>query len=114
MDNRLPIQSYIINISVPKTPEQLFNFMYTRGEYDLDAVFTQNYLEWTSPRWAKIDDVVFFMHAVCAHQHLRRVRKEIIAERDYYAKEEFNDAMSFLEHGLDLHKQYGVICTHDG
>ncbi|MBR0257958.1 MAG: hypothetical protein IJQ58_09500 [Synergistaceae bacterium] len=103
------VQSFIANISVPKTPEDLFWFMDEYGMYVLEN-FLDSWDEpgnWTVPRWAKIGDIVFFTHAVTAGQYLKAIRNRLKERKDSYTQEDFDRAMEFISDGLELHSEYG-------
>ena len=54
------IQSFIANISYPKSLNELrLDVIKEREMYDVELVLNSNYLEWTSPKWCKKDDIVF-------------------------------------------------------
>ena len=105
------IQAFITNVSVPKTPEQLLYQMYERETYTIEFLFEggedHEFGNWTTPKWAKIGDIVFFMHAKTAGATLKSLRKQFIRDKDLYSPEEYDDALNFIEHGLELHKVYG-------
>lgn len=79
------------------------------GEYVLERViYEQNEIDgWTVPRWAKHGDVVFFMHASSVKSYLRSIRKTLTEQKNSYSRKEFNKAMRFIQHGLDLYNKYG-------
>lgn len=103
------IQSFIANISAPKTFEQLQYHMKDYGGYVIERVIEDpdGPGNWTAPRWAKIGDIVFFMHTVSAGQYLKSIRRKITLQKESYSKEDFDEAMKFLQRGLDLHSRYG-------
>ena len=101
------IQSFIVNVGVPKTLEHLFFHVYDYEGYVIDRLFDNNFESWTAPNWAKADDVVFFMHVKTGGQQLKKLAKQLQQNRDSYSQEEYDDAMSFLQRGLDLHSRYG-------
>lgn len=105
------VQAFIVSVSVPQTLEQLF---YHVNEYDWGGYFIDELLNewdgtssWTVPRWAKCEDIVFFFHVRSAAIHLRRLAKELKAAREEYSQEEYDDVMSFIQRGLDIHAKYG-------
>ena len=102
------VQAFVLNLTVPKSLEQFVYHVLERGEYVLDASLDDEELgEWTAPRWAKIGDIAFLMHAKYADTHLRKVARQLAESRDEYTQEEYDEAMRFLQHGFDLHKKYG-------
>ena len=62
---------------------------------------------WTSPRWAKIGDVVFFMFAGSAKSHLTRIRKEFEGRAHKYDEYDRAWLRFWINHGLGLHRFYG-------
>ena len=101
------IQSFIVNVGVPKTLEHLFFHVYEYDGYVIDYLLDDDFDSWTAPNWAKPDDVVFFMHVKTGRQQLKSLAKQLRANRDSYSQEEYDDAMSFLQRGLDIHSKYG-------
>jgi len=104
---QIAVPSYISNISAPKTPEQLFNFMYNRKGYDVEAPFRFESIDWTAPKWATRGAIVFFMHAAYANQSLNAVKKQLCANKQNYSQEKYDDAMAFIKYGKELHKKLG-------
>ncbi len=103
------IQSFIANISAPKTVGQLQYHMKDYGGYVIERVLEDpdGPGSRTAPRWAKIGDIVFFMHAVSAGQYLKSIRRKIMLQKEAYSPEDFDEAMRFLQRGLSLHSRYG-------
>ena len=57
------VQSFITNISFPKTLDELLFFLEDNFHFNVDDILEEEYIEWTAPRWCKLDDIVFFMHS---------------------------------------------------
>ena len=59
------VQAFVTNMSVPKTLEDLFYHIYDYKGYVIDELLNDwnGAASWTAPRWAKVGDIVFFMHA---------------------------------------------------
>lgn len=57
------VQAFINNISFPKSLDELEDYIYNAGHYDIEGLLVSSGTEWTAPRWAKAGDTVFFMHA---------------------------------------------------
>ena len=107
------IQAFINNISVPKTLKQLLSYLEESDAYVIEPLFNDGeyyesgWTSWTAPRWAKIGDIVFFMHAKTADYSLKCLRKQVINEKDSLTKEAYSNALNFIERGLEFHKTYG-------
>ena len=102
------IHSLIINVSVPKTPKQLLSYMRETECYVIESLFEDGkdyesgWTSWTAPKWAKIGDIVFFMHAKTADYSLKCLRKQIINDKASITQEEYNKALNFIEKGLEF------------
>lgn len=107
------VHAFIDNISVPKTTKQLLSYMQETEWYVIESLFEDSedyesgWTSWTAPKWAKIGDIVFFMHAKTADYSLKCLRKQIINEKESLTQEAYTQALNFIEHGLELHKTYG-------
>ena len=70
------VNAHINNISFPKTIEQLEEFIYEHGCYNVEDVIyeAQNgYTRWTVPRSSVVGDIVLFFHAKTAIQWIRKL-----------------------------------------
>lgn len=70
------INAHINNISFPKTIEQLENFIYEHGCYNVEDVINEDvdgYTIWTVPRSSVVGDVVLYFHAKTAIQWIRKL-----------------------------------------
>lgn len=101
------IQSFISNISFPKTLQELQWFATEQGCFNIEDILYDDIVEWTVPTWAKIGDVVFFMHAKTAKTTITKLRTELKNSNSYYTKQTYNLLMSWLERGLALYSSYG-------
>lgn len=52
------VQSFINNISFPKTLDELYYFIRERNSFDVESVLYDEVVWWTSPKWTKIGDIV--------------------------------------------------------
>ena len=102
------IQSFISNVSFPKSLDELkYEFIDNRGQYDVETILYGEPGEWTSPNWAKKDDIVFFMHAKTARSTITSLRTDLKNSRDNYNNESYEEIMQWLTRGLEIHKRYG-------
>ena len=70
------VNAHINNISFPKTIEQLEEFIYEHGCYNVEDVIYEaadGYTRWTVPRSSVVGDVVLFFHAKTAIQWIRKL-----------------------------------------
>lgn len=101
------VQAFIDNISFPKSLEELEFFIDEMGDFSLERLLSSSVTTWTAPRWAKIGDIVFFMHAKYARSTITRLRTQLNREKHLYSPERFKELASWIERGLKLHSQYG-------
>lgn len=104
--SRISIQAYINNIAFPKSLEELYVF-YNRGLYNLEEIFNSEVVTWSVPKWTKIGDVVFFMHAKYAIQDIRILESELKSARQSISDEDFTNLWNWLQYSRELHKKYG-------
>lgn len=101
------IQSFINNVSVPRSLEELQSYIEDNKGYDIEDVLYEDATIWTTPRWCKTGDIVFFMHAKCASRHLYNIRKELECEKDYLTENEYEVCNFWIDKGLWLQKMFG-------
>lgn len=101
------IQSFISNISFPKNLDELEYFAMKYGQFNVEDILCENAVIWTAPRWAKINDIVFFMHAKTAVSTITRLRSELNQKRSCLSDVKYNMLMEWISKGLALYKEYG-------
>ncbi len=105
------IQAFINNISAPKTLEELLFFIEEHGQFNVEDIIydavTDLSTVWTVPFWAKIGDIVFFMHAKTARTHLTALRTKLNKEQALFTKKQFKKMYDWIERGIELHTEYG-------
>jgi hypothetical protein len=70
------VNAHINNISFPKTIEQLEDFIYEHGCYNVEDVINEavdGYTIWTVPRSSVVGDIVLYFHAKTAIQWIRKL-----------------------------------------
>ena len=70
------VNAHINNISFPKTIEQLEDFIYEHGCYNVEDVLngaSDGYTTWTVPRSSVVGDIVLFFHAKTTIQWIRKL-----------------------------------------
>lgn len=70
------VNAHINNISFPKTIEQLEEFIYEHGCYNVEDVINdadEGYTVWTVPRSTVVGDIVLYFHAKTAIQWIRKL-----------------------------------------
>ena len=70
------VNAHLNNISFPKTIEQLEDFIYEHGCYNVEDVLNEaecGYTRWTVPRSSVVGDVVLYFHAKTAIQWISKL-----------------------------------------
>jgi hypothetical protein len=98
------VQALINNISFPKTIGELEFFVKEEGYFDVEAIFLFPTVEWTMPKWAIKNDIVFFFHAKTAIQTIRRLESELKKNKEQY---DYETLLEGLKHARDLYDLYG-------
>ena len=98
------VQAFVSNMSTATSLEEL---SLTDGTTLPEELLSAPTIEWTSPKWAKAGDIVFFMHSKTARTSLTKLRSELEITRNELHASEYYRLMSFLEHALEVHAQYG-------
>ena len=98
------VQSFVTNMSTATTLEELD---LTQGVTLPEELLSSSSTEWTSPRWAKAGDIVFFMHSKTARSSITRLRSELMRHSEAIYADDYDRLMTYLEHSLDIHSRYG-------
>ncbi len=98
------VQAFINNISFPKTIEELKYFVIYIGNYNVEDVLYNDEVEWTIPKWAMRNDIVFFFHAKTALQTIRKLEILIAKNRE---TENATILLDGLQHARKLYTLYG-------
>lgn len=101
------VQSYISNISFPKTLDEFIYFLEDGFHFNVDDILTESSVEWNAPRWCKIGDIVFFMHAKTAISIITKLRSEYIKNKALYTKSKQLLIEKGIEHAIEDYKNYG-------
>lgn len=109
IDSTSYVQSYIANIAFPSPLDVLIGtWINERGIYDIEALLdNKEPIAWTAPRWAKVGDIAFFMHAKSARIRISAARTELRKRKGQYSEEEFNTISKWLDKGKDYYNKYG-------
>ena len=104
------VQAIILNLSVPKTLEEVLEIQRVGEGFDVEVLLSSanhkyNY-NWTSPKWIKLDDIVFFMHSKRSVQTIARLRNQLKRESNRFTPEEQEIITKGLERGRELCSKY--------
>lgn len=103
----LHVQAYVNNIAFPSSLEELEFFIYEHGCFNVEDILYESETEWTAPKWTKIGDIVFFMHAKYAISTITKLRTQLNQKKDEYSESDYNVLMEWINRGIELHKKYG-------
>jgi len=102
------INAHINNISFPKTIEQLEDFIYKHGCYNVEDVLNEadeGYTVWTVPRSSVVGDVVIYFHAKTAIQWIRKL--ETVTKTLDPKMHDKNLLVEWLQRARALYSLYG-------
>ena len=102
------VNAHINNISFPKTIEQLEEFIYEHGCYNVEDVINESaggYTSWTVPRSSVVGDVVLFFHAKTAIQWIRKL--ETATKTLDESIHDKNLLIDWLNRARELYSLYG-------
>lgn len=99
------VQAVINNIGFPNNIDQLRYFVEQVGQFNVEDVLMCETVEWTMPKWAVINDIVFFYHAVTAKDKIRHLEIQIQKNIDDLSDAE--ELMCGLNRARELYNLYG-------
>ena len=102
------VNAHINNISFPKTIEQLEDFIYEHGCYNVEDVINEavdEYTIWTVPRSSVVGDVVLYFHAKTAIQWIRKL--ETATKTLDSETHDINLLIEWLKRARALYSLYG-------
>ena len=102
------VQSYISNISFAKSIDEIISRYENYSEYTtLDPIFNEDCVEWTAPKWAKNDDIVFFMFSKTSIDTIHHLNKFFESNINEYSSDVQKTIKTSLAHGEELYESYG-------
>lgn len=97
------VQAVINNISFPKTLDELRHYAFDVGYFDIEDILFNLETEWTMPKWAVQNDIVFFFHAKTAITTIRHL--EILLSRE--EPEDKDILLEELQKARKFYREYG-------
>lgn len=102
------VQCFVNNISFPKSLEELWKtYIQEHEQFNIEDILYEDAVAWTCPRWAKVGDIVFFMHFKTARSIITKLISELKQNKKCYSNGQYTEMMDWLHRGLDLHNKYG-------
>ena len=102
---KTPVQAFVANIVFPKSLEEVLEFA-DRGNYNVEDILYEKETTWTAPNWAKVGDIVFFMHSKTAIQTIRKLCTALKNTNDF-DEDEKEILKEWLDRGRELYSEYG-------
>lgn len=99
--------SFITNISFPKSLDEVRYFVENRGKFDVQEVLASSYVEWTAPKDAQIGDSAFFMHSKTSIDTIRRLKNELKRTQNEMDSRICEVLFSALCEGESLYREVG-------
>ncbi len=90
------VQSFIANCSFANSLEEFQLDLDYWGYFNYECVFYDEEFMWTSPKWAKLGDIVFFYHTKKALINIASLQKKLKTQKETMSPERYDT----LEHGL--------------
>ena len=99
-----PVHAFVANMTFPKSLYEVMSCA-RRRRFDIELLQDEK-VWWTLPKYARANDVVFFMHAYSAYQTIKDLEKQLIDFKDISEKK-IKLLQESLDRGKELHKRYG-------
>ena len=101
------VQAYISNFTFPANLDELKEQFYNFGGYNFEDFFDSGHTVWSTPKWTKSGDIVFFMLAKTAVHKINSISKEHMKEKPYKAKRQYKLVEGWINRGRELCDEYG-------
>ena len=105
-DDLLYVNAHINNISFPNTIEELENFIFENGMYNVENILYDETVIWTVPRSSKIGDVVLFFHAKTAIAKISALVTKV-KTLPYDSPHDKQLLLEWLGRARELYQKYG-------
>lgn len=100
-------ESFITNISFPKSLDEILYYMDKRGKFDVEEVLEADYVEWTAPKDAFVGETVYFMHSKTSIDTIRHLKRELVLAQSEMDQETFETLDAALCKGEGLYAEFG-------
>lgn len=97
------VQAVINNISFPKTLDELRHYIFDVCYFDMEDILCNRETEWTMPKWAVPNDIVFFFHAKTAIATIRRLEIQLNREEP----DDKDTLLIWLRKARDIYRKFG-------
>ncbi len=91
------VQALILNLSFPNSFDEIIELKSNGGKFNVEWIVAHNNNEkygWTSPKWIKPNDIIFFMHSRTSVQKISKLKRKLESEKELWS-----------EHYSNLYKQ---------
>lgn len=104
---KLSVQSYIATVSFPNSIEEFAYIADNDCYFDTETVLDRvDDMEFTAPKWATKNDIVFFYHSKVSKAHIGKIRTEITKNKDKYASN-YEKYMDYLDIASNIFNSIG-------
>ncbi len=102
------VQSFIANCSFANTLEELQQDLNTWGYFNYECIFFEEEFMWTSPKWAKVGDVVFFYHTKKALINISSLQRNLKTMQGKMPTDKYLTYEEKLKKARDNYEKYGA------
>lgn len=101
------VQAYIAVVSFPTSIEELRDLTDNDYYMDMEEILLGHDVNYTAPKWATKDDIIFFYHAKSAIVKIRSLKKQSIGQKDE------DKLMEYLNMAEEIYKACGgsIFCV---
>lgn len=101
------VQSYISNCSFDNSLDELWFDIQHSGYFNYEALYHEEEVQWTAPKWAKPGDIAFFIHTRTAKSIITRLRTELKAQKDTMPTEKYTILDREINRALQNYEKIG-------
>ena len=103
------VQALILNLSFPNSFDEIIELKSNGGKFNVEWIVAHNNNEkygWTSPKWIKPNDIIFFMHSRTSVQKISKLKRKLESEKELWS-EHYTLLYNALDTGLKIYSKYG-------
>lgn len=100
------VQAYIAIVSFPTSIEELRDITDNDYYMDMEEIILGNDVNYTAPKWATKNDIIFFYHAKSAITRIRNLKKKAHGQKDE------DKLIEYLDLAEEIYRKYGgcIFC----
>ncbi len=101
------ISSFISNCKFDDSLEQVWSDIDSMGYFNYEMILHEEEVQWTSPKWAKPGDIVFFSHTQNSKSVITRLKTELKKRKEEISEERYKATERELNRALENYEKYG-------